>query len=312
MLLRPDTSHPKPTAISTNAAALRRPAPTTAAFSARLYGLGFSPYMEGQYPDLGSEIREQQLRARMALSAPYTQWVRTYGMTHGLAAAGRVAHELGLKVALQAWLGPDVPGNQNDLQTAILIAAAKAKEADLLIVGSEVLFRADLSPDQLIAYIRQVKQAVPDLAVTTADTLAALEQHPTVVAEIDEVLVDIYPFWDGVALDEAVPWLSQQYQRAQTLAGNKPVMIGETGWPSCGEANGNADASPENAARYFGDFVVWARTNNVPYFYFEAFDEDWKAQHEGERGACWGILDRDGRLKPGMQDGFRWRRQTRA
>jgi exo-beta-1,3-glucanase (GH17 family) len=261
--------------------------------------------LAGQDPDQGAVISEQQMRARMALIAPYTQWVRTYGMTHGLEAAGRVAHELGLKVASQAWLGPDVPGSGNDLQIANLIAAGQAQEADLLIVGSEALFRDDLSADQLIAHIRKVKQAVAGLAVATADTLAALEQHPTVAAEIDEVLVDIYPFWDGVALDEAVPWLSQQYQRAHKLAGNKPVIIAETGWPSCGAAVGSAVASSENAARYFHDFVAWARANHVPYFYFEAFDEDWKAKHEGERGACWGILDRAGRLKPGMQDAFR-------
>lgn len=126
-----------------------------------------------------------------------------------------------------------------------------------------------------------------------------------VVAEIDVVLADIYPFWAGVALNGAVPWLSQQYERAQKLAGNKSVVIGETGWTSCGQANGNAPATPDNAARYLRDSVAWARANDVPYFYFDAFDEDWKAQREGERGACWGIMDRDGRLKPGMQDGFR-------
>jgi exo-beta-1,3-glucanase (GH17 family) len=167
------------------------------------------------------------------------------------------------------------------------------------------LFRADLSADQLIGYIREVKQAVPGLAVATADTLDALEQQPAVISEIDVVLADIYPYWGGVALDASVPWLSQEYQRAQQLAGDKQVIISETGWPSCGETVASAVASPENAARYFRDFVTWARANNVPYFYFEAFDEDWKAQHEGERGACWGILDRDGRLKPGTQEGFR-------
>jgi hypothetical protein len=39
-------------------------------------------------------------------------------------------------------------------------------------------------------------------------------------------------------------------------------------------------------------------------FYFEAFDESWKAQDEGPQGACWGVWEKHGVLKPGMQDVF--------
>lgn len=34
--------------------------------------------------------------------------------------------------------------------------------------------------------------------------------------------------------------------------------------------------------------------------YFEAFDEPWKTQTEGPQGACWGIWDKAGNLKPGL------------
>jgi len=82
------------------------------------------------------------------------------------------------------------------------------------------------------------------------------------------------------------------------------IIVSETGWPSCGNQVGDAVPSPENASFYFLNFVSWARANNVPYFYFEAFDESWKAVYEGPQGACWGIWDKDGNLKPGMQDVF--------
>ena len=56
--------------------------------------------------------------------------------------------------------------------------------------------------------------------------------------------------------------------------------------------------------RYFNDFVSWARKNNAQYFYFEAFDETWKATNEGPQGAHWGIWDKDGNMKTGMETIF--------
>ena len=61
---------------------------------------------------------------------------------------------------------------------------------------------------------------------------------------------------------------------------------------------------PENAAFYFLNFVSWARANSVQYFYFEAYDEPWKAAREGPQGACWGLWDQNSQLKAGMQAVF--------
>ena len=74
-----------------------------------------------------------------------------------------------------------------------------------------------------------------------------------------------------------------------------------------GEGVGFLDAvpSPENAGLYFRNFVSWARAGEVPYFYFEAFDELWKATYEGSPNACWGIWDRRGDMKPDMRAVFK-------
>ena len=59
------------------------PSPPGSDTTYRVYGLNFSPYLEGQDPNLGSEVSEQQLRARMAIIAPHTEWIRTFGCTKG-------------------------------------------------------------------------------------------------------------------------------------------------------------------------------------------------------------------------------------
>ncbi|VVB70491.1 FRG1-like domain protein [uncultured archaeon] len=268
------------------------------------YGLDFSPYMDGQNPNnpLTRQISEDQIRARMRIIAPYTSWVRTFGCTYGLENAGRIAHEMGLKVAVGAWLEKN--GN-NQEQINNLIQVANAGQADMVIVGSEALSLGSgrsLTENELIGYIQQVRSAIPSgIPVTYAFAYGELER-PNIVAVVDIVLVNIYPFYadpNGVNVDQAIDNMNwAYYQYAIPRAQGKQVLISETGWPSCGSPKGQSIASQENAAKYFKAFVKWAADNNVPYFYFEAFDESWKAAEEGARGACWGIWDKGGSLKP--------------
>jgi exo-beta-1,3-glucanase (GH17 family) len=239
------------------------------------------------------------LKKRIRIIAPYTLWIRTFGTSNGLDSAGQIAHKFGLKAAIGAWLTGDLAANEREIAT--LIQIARAGDADLLVVGSEVLLRGDLTESQLISYINRVKQAAPGIPVTTVDVYAMLLSHPNVLAAADVVFGNIYPFWEGISVTNAVSFLDDKFRQLREAAGGKPVVISETGWPSCGNAVGNAVPSPQNASAYFRGFVTWARTNDAPSFYFEALDESWKAKYEGPQGARWGIWDQEGNVKPGMQ-----------
>jgi exo-beta-1,3-glucanase (GH17 family) len=270
----------------------------------KLIGMNFSPYIDGQNPNYGSYIPESQIRSRLSIIAPYVNfWVRTFGMTDGLEKSGKIIHEFGLQSALGVWLSSD--SASNEVQIANAIAAALAGEADMIIVGSEVLLRGDLSEDALIAYINRVRAAVPaGVQITTADIYSILLAHPKLVAVCDSVMANFYPYWESVKLDYAVASINAAYEKILTAYPGKMIFVSETGWPSCGNAIGEAVPSPANAAAFFLNFVSWARARTVPYLYFEAFDESWKAAYEGPQGACWGVFDKNGTLKPGMQDVF--------
>lgn len=278
------------------------PAPT------QMFGINFSPYMDGQDPRTSVSISESQIRARMELVAPYTQWVRTFSMVDGLEKSGAIAHDLGLKAALGAWLGPESSAAglaANQLNIANLIAAGQRGEADLLIVGSEVLLRRDLTSTRLAEYLNQVKTSVPGVPVAVAEVDNALLDAPLVTAAADVLLVNIYPFWEGVPLESAVYPLLARFRRMETLAEGKPVYLSETGWPSCGDDRGGAVVSLSNAASYFFSVQTMVQSENIPAFYFEAYDETWKANtEEGSRGACWGVWDKEGILKPGFESFF--------
>lgn len=263
------------------------------------YGLNFSPWTDGQDPTKGAVVSEAQLRSRMSVVAPFTRWIRTYGSTHGLEKAGPVAHSMGLKAAVGAWLSTSLAANEAELSA--LINVGKAGHADLVIVGSETLARRDLAEAQLIDYIRRVKNELPGIPVTTADTHHELFLHPAVMAECDVVLANYYPFWDRIPLDQAVAALNGWHDRLKSAAAGKTIIVSETGWPSCGDTLGGAVPTPENSASFLAGFLAWARAGHVDFFYFAAFDESWKAAFEGPQGACWGVWDKNGTLKPQMK-----------
>ncbi len=269
----------------------------------RVHGLNFSPYIAAdEDPNNGlGQITEEELAARLALIAPDTEWIRTFACGGDLQQTGSFAHALGLKVAVGAWLGSEATtaGQQaNRAQIDCLKAQAGAGYVDLAIVGSEALLRGDLSESALLAYINEVKQYFLDegidVPVTTADVYSVLLAHPNVLAAVDLVYVNYYPYWEGKPIGVAVAHLHRWHQQVVAASGGKEVIVSEAGWPSAGNQVGEAVPSPENASAYFLNFISWARTEEVKVFYFEAYDEAWKAAYEGPQGARLGALGQPG------------------
>jgi exo-beta-1,3-glucanase (GH17 family) len=258
-----------------------------------VHGLCFSPYLEGQHP--GSLVSEAQIRDRLAILRPYASWVRTFSCTDGHEQTPRIAHELGLRTLVGAWLDDDREKNEREIEA--LVAVARAGHADLVAVGNEVLLRGDLPEDELIGYLERVRQVLPGVPVGYVDAYHLFEDHPRVTAACDVVLANCYPFWECCPRAQAVTYMREMYRRTVAVAQGKPVVISETGWPDKGSPFGGAVPSTEGAMRYFVDTQEWARRDGVEVFYFAAFDEAWKVGSEGDVGAFWGLWDKDGGLK---------------
>jgi exo-beta-1,3-glucanase (GH17 family) len=273
-----------------------------------LHGLNFSPYIQQQDPNEQVVIDEQQIRERLGIIAQDTKWIRTFGVSGGLENIPQIAHELGLKVAVGAWLDSDTATNEQEINT--LISLARSGFVDIAIVGNEVLLRNDLSAGELIDYINRVQNELQGLGipVTTVDRFRELGAHREVLDVVSLVMVNYYPFWEGISIKDAIPTLHAWHLRLQSLAGDKKIIVSETGWPSDGGSISEAVPNLQNAAKYFLTFVSWARAEDVKYFYFEALDEPWKADYEGPAGdsvgAHWGIRNEDGSLKAGMNAVF--------
>jgi len=261
--------------------------------NSQIHGMCFSPYLEGQ--TIGDTLSESQIRQRMDVIKPYTQWVRSFSCTQGNELIPKIAHSYRLKTLVGAWIGSDKEANEREINA--LIKLAKAGHADMIAVGNEVLLRADLSKNELIAYIHRVKEAIPGIPIGCVDTYYQFSEHPELVDACDVILANCYPFWEGYSIQEASTYLQKMYAFTKQVAKGKKVIVTESGWPSQGDGVGAAFPAKINVMKYFIDLNNWSKKYDIDVFYFSSFDESWKVHQEGDIGQRWGIWDKHEELK---------------
>jgi exo-beta-1,3-glucanase (GH17 family) len=274
-----------------------------------VHGLCFSPYIDGQIPGDYISIEQIQDRLKIITQKQHMNWIRTFGATNGLENIPAQAKSLGLKIAMGTWIRDNKIQEINNL-----VAKAMEGLVDIAVVGNEELAAGASTVQMLISDLNDVRQLLHDancsnIPVTTAEPFSTLfsidgngsctVKYPQLINAVDVVLVNIYPFWKGVHIDISVADLAMRYQYAveavHTIDPNKSVIISETGWPSDGLTHIDAEPSLINTANYFFESTKWSTDNNVPMFYFAAFDENWKGPIEVEKH--WGIWDSSGQLK---------------
>lgn len=258
-----------------------------------MHGICFSIYEDGQKP--GSIITEEQVERRIRILKPYVKWVRSFSCIEGNEHVPRVAKKHGIKTLVGAWLGDDLALNEREIEG--LISMAKEGLVDVAAVGNEVMYRKDLTEDQLLAYIKRVKEAIPHIPVGYVDAYYEFSHRPRITAICDVILTNCYPYWEGCPIEYSFEHMRSMFESARNAGQGKRVLITETGWPSAGGAFKGSVATEENAMRYFIDCQNWCNQVGIESFYFASFDESWKTGPEGDVGAYWGLWDKYEKLK---------------
>ncbi|MGZ0015777.1 MFS transporter [Yeosuana sp. AK3] len=265
----------------------------TNVFQKGMSGICFSAYEKGQEP--GDLITEKQIRKRLEVLKPHTQWIRVFSCTSGHEKIPKIAKEMGLKTMVGAWLDNDIEKNHLEIQA--LIKLIKEDLVDIAAVGNEVLYRGELSEQTIINSINLVKKASKNTPVGYVDAYYEFINRPQLVAACDIVLANCYPFWEGVDIRISGFYLQEMYHKTVEAAQGKKVIISETGWPSKGELTGSAEPSKENVMTYYIKTQLWAQNENVEVFYFSSFDESWKIHAEGWAGTSWGLWNSNEKFK---------------
>ena len=258
-----------------------------------LHGLCFSPYVENQ--KAGDILSADQIKRRLDIIAPHTHWIRSFSCTEGNELIPEIARQKGLKTVVGAWISNDKSRNEKEIEA--LVKLAKLGLVDIAAVGNEVLHRNEISEQELIAYIKRVKEALPNIPISYVDAYYQFLDRPNLISNCDLLLVNFYPFWEGASIDFTTSYLQNMMEVTQNVAQGKKIIISETGWPSKGETVDEAIPSVGNAMKYFVSSQKWAKNNNIELFHFSSFDESWKVIQEGTVGTAWGIWDKNEKLK---------------
>ncbi|WP_127470693.1 beta (1-6) glucans synthase [Thiomicrorhabdus aquaedulcis] len=261
----------------------------------KMQSISYAPFDKHQSPLNGDFVLTPgRIQTDLALLAQDFETIRTYSVT-GLEEIPQVARQHGLKVYLGAWVSRDPINTQTELDALVTLARANPDVVKGLVIGNETLLRGEVTAEQLIGYIRQVKQQLPDLPITYADVWEYWLKNPQLAQEVDFVTIHILPYWedDPINVHHAIEHLANVRQEVEHILGNKPLLIGETGWPSQGRWREEAIPSRANQAQFMREFINLAIEKNWNYNLIEAFDQPWKRANEGTVGGYWGLWDAD-------------------
>jgi len=192
-----------------------------------------------------------------------------------------------LTVYLGIWLDTYFYAEFPDEYTAFinLIEAVGLDDVEAIIVGSETQYRGDFSAATLEGFLQNISATVAsygysNIYVSTADVIYNLEGS-SVLGYEPIVWANQFPFWEGKSVTEGFTLIQNTIAALRQSTGSKPIIIGETGWPTDGLSYEDAVPGLANAQEYLNLLVCWFHANDIGYFWFEAFDEPYKPDTSG-------------------------------
>lgn len=228
-----------------------------------------------------------------------------------------VAKSKGFQVLLGIWVHSDAEDDASfvgdfDEAKRVLGDGSYDDHVYALTVGSESLYRGDVSGDFLAARIATVKEAFPQFKVGTADSWNMFQDgtaDPVLRGAADVLLVNAFSYWQGQDISNATgsffDSIFQAYAHIEGIRGaddTTELWVGETGWPSDGNNYQNAVPTLANAETFYRQAICGITTWGFNVFVFSAFDEPGKKGAVGEDGTVaaethWGSMKADRSLK---------------
>lgn len=269
----------------------------------RVAGFAVSALRAGQVPWTGEQPSIESLRLDLDLLASKAAAIRIYSTEGHLSQVPRLAAAHGLQVTVGMPLGFDSLRNRAQI-SALRVIAKTHTNVSQVVLGNETLLESRLAIDDIQGLLDEARREL-HVPVSTAEPWHIWLQHPSLADHVDFLMVHMLPYWEGVDVAHAVPWVAARMRQLRAAFPGKRIVIGEVGWPSAGRARKNARASADAQALFLDQFIAHAQAADYEYFLMEAFDQPWKWRREGEVGAHWGAFDAHRNAKIDFASGAR-------
>lgn len=257
----------------------------------------------------------------------YTSTVKVYAASdcNTLQNLGPAAESEGFKVFFGIW--PNDDAHYQAEKDALKAYLPKIKESTVagFLVGSEALYRDDMTAQQLADKINDSRDLINSLQdsegnsysgkqVGTVDSwnvLVAGYNAPAIQAS-DFVMANAFSYWQGQTMQNSsysfFDDIMQALQTIQSTKGSTDISfwVGETGWPTEGTNFEASYPSVDNARQFWKEGICAMRAWGVNVIAFEAFDEDWKPNTSGTSDVerHWGVWTSGDELKYSLSCDF--------
>ena len=272
--------------------------------------ISYSPFRNGQSPEIGIFPTYEQVKEDLKILEKNWGMIRIYAADKAADIILKVItnENIHLKVFLGLWISQYTNSNETEITNGIRLAGTYKDIVSAVVVGNEVLlFSSDHKTSfiNMVHYIRRVRDQVVQPVSFADNYMFWLTPEARAIAnELDFIMVHNYPLWDHVSIENAMHFTISYYESIQRKYLNQPIVYGEVGW--CTKSDNPAmfisQANEQNQKKYFHDVMAWSSNNNVLTFFFDAFDEMWKANTPNDPERHWGLFTTDRLAKPAISD----------
>ncbi|RLN96476.1 hypothetical protein BBJ28_00000628 [Nothophytophthora sp. Chile5] len=281
-------------------------ASTASALDQSIYGLNYD-LRQGPDWDTDKCKSATTIASDLKVLSAITSNVRIYSLSDcDVTGVLSAAKDLSMTVWLGVWVSDDSTVYDAEVTAFKELITAGLIDDNIvgINVGSEAVYRGDITADQAIEYVTDFRTVMSDndisVPVSITDIIDTFVKYPKMVTAGDIVTINQFPFWETIEADKAAAQFNTRIQPLLTLAGDMEVIISETGWPTGGSSANASVASEENAARYLNDFYELAEAKGWKYYYFAGLDTPYKEEQEADTTTVeshFGIFDEDGNMK---------------
>jgi exo-beta-1,3-glucanase (GH17 family) len=259
----------------------------------------YGPFRDGQAP--GSVLTETQIKEDLLIIKNHWDAIRLYISDDNSENILKVItdNNIDLKVLLGIWISGKTPrDNASQVDRAIALTNAYRNIVQAVSCGNEIF----LSPgsdiyvsdqNEITGYLNKI-HAQTTVPVTIDDVYSVWldPKYGDLVKLQDFLAIHIYGQWSNVPLENTVSYINDSYTQLKTQFPQKQILITETGWTTS-KNTGQFDpvADEVSQKQFYTQCQQWSNSNQVPIFYFEAFNERWKGATATEAETNWGFYD---------------------
>lgn len=257
----------------------------------------------------------------------YTSKVKVYAASdcNTLQNLGPAAEEAGFSIFLGVWPTDASHFAEEKAALSQYLPSLKTSTIEAFLVGSEALYRDDLSASDLANAINEIRDYVKDIKgsdgnsfgdkqVGTVDSWNVLVDGgsaPAIQAS-DFVMANAFSYWQGQTMENSsysfFDDIMQALQTIQSAKGSTDITfwVGETGWPTDGTNYESSYPTLDNAKQFWAEGICAMRGWGINVAVFEAFDEDWKPNTSGTSDVekHWGVWTSERDLKYSLDCNF--------